>query len=297
MRTLKDALNQRVLLTDGSITRELKIPELDLDADRDFFGAVDCPEVLNLTRHDRIADVHRAFLKAGADIIRTNSLRANPLTLRAYGLEEEAFIINFKAAEAAVEAVDSTPGSGRRRFVLGVLRDDGWNLPPGEVEAAVAIQAEGLIAGGADGVLLDVLPGTGRIQAMLEGAMKARAALDSQVSILLQRVEGGPRFGPQTIGSADGIVRFRPGDARRDAWLDSVLRDGAVNLIGGGSLPEHTAALDRMLRDRAEDNFRPVLGWVRDSHPVDDVQPASSWVRFPDAEDAIPAAAPALQNA
>jgi len=285
MRTLKDALNQRVLLTDGSITRELKIPELGLDADRDFFGAVDCPEVLNLTRHDWIADVHRAFLDAGADIIRTNSLRANPLTLRAYGLEDEAFMINFKAAEAAVSAVDGTPGQGRRRFVLGVLRDDGWNLPPGEVEDAVAVQAEGLIAGGADGLLLDVLPGIGRIQAMLEGAIKARAKLDSQVSILLQQVEGGPRFGPRTIESTDGIVRFRPGDTRKDAWLDTVLHDGAVNLIGGGSLPEHTAKLDRMLRDRAEDGYRPVLGWVRDSHAVDEVHPVSSWSRFPDSTE------------
>lgn len=284
MRTINDALTNRVLLTDGSITRELKLPELDLDADRDFFGAGECPEVLNLTRYDKIMAVHSAFLKAGADIVRTNSLRANPLTLKAYGLDEEAFIINFKAAEAATEAVDSVPGQGRRRFVMGVLRDDGWDVPPGEVEAAVAIQAEGLIAGGADGLLLDVLPGVGRIQAMLEGARKARAKLKSHVAILLQRVDGGPRFGPRSLEAADGIVQFRPGDARRAAWLDAALRDGTVNLIGGGSLPEHTAALDAMLRERAEDGFRPVMGWVRDEHVVDEIEPVSSWTRFPEAE-------------
>ncbi|MDF1748915.1 MAG: homocysteine S-methyltransferase family protein [Alphaproteobacteria bacterium] len=282
MRTITEALNHHVLLTDGSITRELKIPELDLDAERDFFGAVECSEVLNLTRYSKVVDVHKAFLRAGADIVRTNSLRANPLTLRAYGLEEEAFLINFKAAEAAAEAVDSVPGEGRRRFVMGVVRDDGWDISPGEVEAAACIQVEGLIAGGADGILLDVLPGVGRIQAMLEGASKAREKLNSRIAILLQRIEGGPRFGPRTVDSADGIVQFRPGDARRAAWLDSALRDGTVNLIGGGSLPQHTAALDTLLRDRAEDGFRPVLGWVRDERVVDDLEPVSSWARFPD---------------
>lgn len=284
MRTITDALTHRVLLTDGSITRELKLPELNLDADRDFFGAGECPEVLNLTRYDKIVTVHKAFLKAGADIVRTNSLRANPLTLAAYGMEEEAFIINFKAAEAATEAVDSVPGEGRRRFVLGVIRDDGWDLSPGQIEAAVATQAEGLIAGGADGLLLDVLPGVGRIQAMLQGAEKAREKLRSHAAILLQRIEGGPRFGPRSVDAADGIVQFRPGDARRAAWLDSALRDGTVNLIGGGSLPEHTAKLDAMLRERAEDGFRPVLGWVRDEHVVDEIAPVSSWTRFPEQE-------------
>jgi hypothetical protein len=273
MRTITEALTHHVMLTDGSITRELKLPELDLDAERDFFGAAECPEVLNLTRYSKVVDVHKAFLKAGADIVRTNSLRANPLTLRAYGLEDEAFMINFKAAEAAAEAVDSVPGEGRRRFVMGV-------------EAAASIQVEGLIAGGADGILLDVLPGVGRIQAMLEGANKAREKLNSRIAILLQRIEGGPRFGPRTVDSADGIVQFRPGDARRAAWLDSALRDGTVNLIGGGSLPQHTAALDTLLRDRAEDGFRPVLGWVRDERVVDDLEPVSSWTRFPDPVEA-----------
>ena len=282
MRTITEALTHRVLLTDGSISRELKLPEMNLDAARDFFGATDCAEALNLTRYDKIVAVHKAFLQAGADIVRTNSLRANPLTLRDHGLEDEAFIINFKAAEAAAEAVDSVPGRGRRRFVLGTIRDDGWDAAPGEVEAAVSIQAEGLIAGGVDGIVLDVLPGVGRIQAMLEGARKARAKLDSRVAILLQRIEGGPRFGPRTIELADGIVQYRPGDARRAAWLDSALRDGTVNLIGGGSLPEHTAALNRMLRDRAEDGYRPVLGWIRDESEVDQIEPASSWVSFPE---------------
>jgi hypothetical protein len=286
MRTITEALTHHVMLTDGSITRELKLPELDLDAERDFFGAAECPEVLNLTRYSKVVDVHKAFLKAGADIVRTNSLRANPLTLRAYGLEDEAFMINFKAAEAAAEAVDSVPGEGRRRFVMGVVRDDGWDIPPGDVEAAASIQVEGLIAGGADGILLDVLPGVGRIQAMLEGANKAREKLNSRIAILLQRIEGGPRFGPRTVDSADGIVQFRPGDARRAAWLDSALRDGTVNLIGGGSLPQHTAALDTLLRDRAEDGFRPVLGWVRDERVVDDLEPVSSWTRFPDPVEA-----------
>lgn len=276
MRTITENLAHRVLLADGSITRELTLQDHNLDAERDFFGAPGRPEILNLTRYHTVVDIHTAFLKAGADVVRTNSLRATPLTLRAYGLEDEAFMINYKAAEAAAEAVDRVPGEGRRRYVLGVVRDDGWDVAPGEVDDAVAIQAEGLIAGGVDAILLDVLPGVGRIQAMLEGARKAREKLGSRVSILLQRTDGGPRFGPHSINNADGVVQYRPGEVRKTGWLDHLLQDGSVNLVGGGSVPGDTATLDRMLRGRAEDGFRPVLGWVKDAHELDRVEPVSS---------------------
>jgi len=279
MRTIRESLVHRINLADGSVARSLR--GADVDPTRDFFGQKDLYEALNLSRLDLVRSAHKAFLEAGADIIRTNTLRANPLSLAAHGMAEEAFILNYQAAQAAAEAVDSVPGRGRRRYVLGLVRDDGWDESPGAVEAAVDAQVQGLIAGGVDGVLLDVLPGVGRIQAMLSGARRARAALNSETAIFLQSIETGPHFGPRTLDASDGVVRYRPGEAKKSAWLDAAVADGRVNLIGGGATPADTKIIDRMLRERAEDNFRPVLGWLRDNAPIDDFQPASSWTRFP----------------
>ena len=286
MRTIRDTLTHRVTLTDGSVARSLR--GAAIDPARDFFGQQDLFEALNLTRIDLVRASHAAFLEAGADVIRTNTLRANPLSLAAHGMAEEAFIMNFNGAQAAAEAVDSVPGRGRRRFVLGVVRDDGWDVGPADVEAAVDTQVQGLIAGGADGILLDAMPGLGRIQAMLSGARRARAALDCETAIFLQQTETGPGFGQRTLASCDGVVRYRSGDASRTAWIDAAIADGRVNLIGGGATPDQTARIDAALRQRAEDNFRPVLKWLRDQTQVDDFEPASSWASFP--EEELPAA-------
>ncbi|MEX0759210.1 MAG: homocysteine S-methyltransferase family protein, partial [Tistlia sp.] len=146
MRTLIEAIDQRVLLTDGSLARQLRGAQLNVA--RDLNGVEDCLELLNLTRAQLVRESHRAYLRAGADVIRTNSLQASPLSLARWDLADQAFYLNYAAAELACEAVDSVPGRGRRRFVLGVVRDQGWDAAPAELEAAVAVQVEGLLAGG-----------------------------------------------------------------------------------------------------------------------------------------------------
>ena len=156
MRTAREALSRRVLLCDGPVTR--LAGSAGLDAERDFFGVPGLFPVLNVTRPSLILNACRRYLEAGADVLRTNSLGASPLSLAAHGMADEAFIFNYKAAALAAEAVDAVPGNGRRRFVLGIIRDDGWNAPPPEIEQAVDIQAQGLLAGGADALMLDCLP-------------------------------------------------------------------------------------------------------------------------------------------
>lgn len=280
MRTVKEALSQRVLLADGSVTRLLGAANLDMK--RDFFGAEKVFPVLNVTRADLVKEVHQAYLLAGADILRTNSLEASPLSLAQHGLQDEAFIFNFKAAENAVNAVDSIPGQGRRRFVLGVIRDDGWNATPAEVEQAVDIQAQGLLSGGVDALILDCLPGIGRIQPVLTGARRARAALNSDAPIYLQQGAKGTDFSEHVRKQTDGVLRYRPGDADRQDAIRRWVEEGSVNLIGGGDTPGATARLDNVLRALAEDGLRPVQDWVRASQPVDDFEPASSWSHFPE---------------
>lgn len=273
MRTLLEALDRRVLLSDGSAARQLRAHDLDLR--RDLYGAEDCVDVLNLTRSRLVRDVHVAYLEAGADVIRTNTLEASPLTLQRHGLAEDAFCINYSAAQIACEAVDSVPGRGRRRFVLGVVRDQGWDVNPAMVEDAVLVQVEGLFAGGADGVALDIVPGTGRSRMFLRGARRAKERLRASAPVFLQRVAGTVEFSDRMRTLADGIIRFRHGQAGRADWLDAEVLAQGVNLVGGGDRPEDTAALNQMLRARAEDGLRPFAPWQATA-PLEETQPASS---------------------
>ncbi|RED52269.1 homocysteine S-methyltransferase family protein [Aestuariispira insulae] len=284
MRTVKEALNQRVLLADGSVSRLLD--NADTDMKRDFYGMDKVLSVLNVTRPDLVREAHLAYLLAGADVVRTNSLTASPLTLKQYGLQDEAFVLNHLAAENAAKAVDSVPGEGRRRFVLGVIRDDGWNATPAEIEAAVDVQVQGLLSGGADAIVLDCLAGIGRIQPVLTAARRARASVNSEAPIYLQEGREVTDFSRHVQEQADGIIRYRPGDPAKGKQLAEWIREEACNLIGGGDLPGKTQQLDSVLRDLAEDGLRPVQSWVREEGPVDRFEPASSWSHFPDGHEA-----------
>ena len=286
MRTLREALDNRVLLSDGSAQRQLRAHDLNLV--RDLYGAEACIDVLSLTRAPLVRDVHIAYLEAGADVIRTNTLEASPLTLQAHGLAEDAFCINYSAAQIACEAVDSVPGRGRRRFVLGMVRDQGWDVLPALIEEAVSVQVEGQIAGGVDGVALDIVPGTGRSRMFLRGAQRAKERLHSQAPIFLQRVAGTTEFSDRIGALADGIIRFRSGQVGqtgRPNRLDTEVLAQGVNLVGGGDRPEDTAALDRLLRARAEDGLRPLAPWQA-AKMTDAVQPASSTL-YPAPERAV----------
>ena len=273
MRSLIEALEQRVLLTDGAAARRLRAEDLNLK--RDLFGAEDLLAVLNLTRPGLVRRTHEAYLEAGADVIRTNTLGASPLSLAERGFAEEAFYLNHAAAEIAAAAVDNLPGKGRRRFVLGVVRDDGWDVAPAEIEAAVAVQVEGLLSGGVDGITLDILPGAGRTPVFLRGARRAKESLGARAPIFLQRGPAGPDFSDLAKGRADGVIRYRHGPVERERLLAHAIEAEGVNLVGGGDLPADTARLDGQLRHLAEDGFRPFLPETRPPVLDDAVVPSS----------------------
>ncbi|MHA1154003.1 MAG: homocysteine S-methyltransferase family protein [Alphaproteobacteria bacterium] len=280
MRTLSEALDRRVLLCDGSLARQLRAH--DLDEARDFLGVPDGIEALSLTRARLLRDLHIAYLEAGADVVRTNTLAASPLSLRRFDLGESAFCINYSAAEIACEAVDFLPGQGRRRFVLGVVRDQGWDEAPKAIEDAVSVQVEGLLAGGADGIALDMLAGTGRARVFLMGAQRAKERLGARAPVFLQRSPGGAEFSQAMQALADGVIDYRNGHAGRSGWLDAAIQEDWINLLGGGDTPADTARLDAALRAQAEDGLRPVTAWRR--NPTrDETEPASSTL-YPEME-------------
>ena len=78
-----------------------------IDLQRDLWGHRERLELLCLSRPEWVRGLHEAYLRAGADIIRTHTLEASPLSLAAAGLEQEAFYLNHVAAQLACEAVDA----------------------------------------------------------------------------------------------------------------------------------------------------------------------------------------------
>ena len=190
---LKAALARRILVVDGAMGTQIQARNLGPD---DFGGAdyEGCNEYLNLTRPEVIADIHRAYLDAGADIIETNTFGATAVVLGEYDLAEHARRINRAAAAIARRAAaDYTAADAAKpRFVAGAMGPTTrtisvtGGLTFDELAADYHQQAAGLIEGGADVLLLETSQDTINIKAGLEGIDRAQAELGSAVPVAVQ---------------------------------------------------------------------------------------------------------------
>ena len=184
-----DYLADRVVLCDGAMGTQVLGRNLDLE--RDFLGLENCPEIICESRPDLVREIHRGYLAAGCDAIETNSFGGSPITLGEFGLAERAFALNRLAAELAREAVAEFVPDGRSRFVLGSV-GPGTRLPSlGHIayqplEDALTTQCAGLIAGGADAILIETCQDPLQIKAAVNGAKRARADAGKDTPILVQ---------------------------------------------------------------------------------------------------------------
>jgi len=178
MSRFLEALSRQVLLCDGAMGS--RIQALDLEVDKDYWGNENCSEILNLSRPDVVLDVHKGYFAAGADIVETNSFGGSSVTLGEFDLADQAFELNKRAAELAREAAECFKGDGRERFVAGSI-GPGTKLPSlghldyDSIEAAIAVQCDGLIAGGVDTLLIETCQDPLQIKAAVNAAKAARA--------------------------------------------------------------------------------------------------------------------------
>jgi methionine synthase I (cobalamin-dependent)/5,10-methylenetetrahydrofolate reductase len=168
-----------------------------------------CYDELNVRAPDLVRDVHRAYVKAGAEVLETNSFGANRLKLAQFGLQAQTRELNKRAAELAREAADE----GREVLVAGAVGPLGVRLEPygsTSVEEAQAIfreQMEGLKAGGADLFILETFSDLHEIgQAIL-----AARAVDPAMPIVAQMtigVDGHTPYGATPEDVARALDRF-----------------------------------------------------------------------------------------
>ena len=178
---LEEALHDRLLVLDGATGTAMQ----SLDLGPDDFGGPDlegCNENLCATRPDVVEGVHELYLQAGADIVETNSFGSTPLVLAEYGLQDQAFELNRLSAEIGRRACASFESPGRPRFVCGSI---GPTTKAISVTGGVTfetlcehfrVQAAGLMAGGADYLLLETCQDTRNVKAGLLGIEAAFAA-------------------------------------------------------------------------------------------------------------------------
>jgi methionine synthase I (cobalamin-dependent)/5,10-methylenetetrahydrofolate reductase len=123
-----------------------------------------CYDELNLTQADLILGIHREYVKAGADILETNTYGANRVKLKAYGLEDRLKDINLTGVRLAREA------AADRAFVAGAMGPLGIRIEPygktsiTEAQALFCEQAEALLEGGVDLFVLETFSDLAEIQ-------------------------------------------------------------------------------------------------------------------------------------
>jgi len=128
-----------------------------------------CYDELNLRQPDIIREIHREYVRAGAEVIETNTFGANPVKLAHHGLADDTETINEAAARLAREA------AGDRACVVGAIGPLGIRIEPfgetsaAEAQAAFARQAAGLLAGGVDGFLLETFSDVEELRAAVHG--------------------------------------------------------------------------------------------------------------------------------
>ncbi|MBI1868344.1 MAG: methionine synthase [Methylocystis sp.] len=175
---LERLARRRILVLDGAMgtmIQQHKFEEKDFRGDRfkehprDLRGDND---LLVLTQPEAIRDIHLAYLEAGADIIGTNTFSSTTIAQADYGLSHLAFELNREGAKLARQAADSVEKQGGgRRFVAGAIGPTNRTASispdvanPGyravsfdELRAAYREAALGLIAGGADILLVETI--------------------------------------------------------------------------------------------------------------------------------------------
>jgi homocysteine S-methyltransferase len=218
-----DALDQRVLVCDGAMGTMLYAKGIFLN--RSF-------DELNLTQPDLVAEVHQAYVRAGADIVETNTFGANRIKLGAFGLAERVHAINVQGARIARHA------AREQAYVAGAIGPLGIRIEPwgktgvDEAEEYFRDQARALLEGGVDLFILETFRDLNEMAAALR-AVRGLCRLPVVAQMTTEEdgnsLDGTPpeKFGPalEAIG-ADAIgVNCSVGPA---AMLDTVERIARV---------------------------------------------------------------------
>jgi 5-methyltetrahydrofolate--homocysteine methyltransferase len=173
-------------------------------------------DVLNLTRPDVIAEIHEKYLKAGADIIETNTFNATSVSQADYGMQAHVREMNLAGARLARKLADSYSTPDKPRFVAGSVgptnktcsmspdvNDPAFrSLTFTDLQQAYTEQMTALIEGGVDVLLIETIFDTLNAKAAIFAAEKAMKAMGKKVPLMLSVTVsdvGGRTLSGQTL--------------------------------------------------------------------------------------------------
>ncbi len=189
-QALLDALASRVVIADGAMGTMLQ--RHDLQIETDFAGLEGCNEILNVTRPDVVAAIHDAYFAVGVDAVETNTFGANWSNLSDYGIDDRIHELAESGARIARERAEAAEAAdGRMRWVLGSM-GPGTKLPSlghttyAHLKETFALQAEGLIDGGADAFLVETSQDLLQTKAAINGCKQAIVARGIRLPIFVE---------------------------------------------------------------------------------------------------------------
>ena len=200
--SIREELKKRILVIDGAMgtmIQRYQLKEEDFRGERFKDHPCDVQgnnDLLNLTRPDIIKAIHAEYLKAGADIIETNTFSTQRISLADYQMEHLAYELSFEGARLAREAADEFAAAepGKPRFVAGAIgptnrtaslspnvNDPGYRAVTfDDLVEAYYDQVRGLVDGGADVLLVETIFDTLNAKAALFAIKKYEDELNSK---------------------------------------------------------------------------------------------------------------------
>src|ERR1700756_2948017 len=178
----------RVVIYDGAMGTNIQFRNPSVD---DFWGKEGCNEILVLSRPDIIEDIHASFLQVGCDVVETDTFGATRVVLAEYDLQDKVAEINRAAAKIARDMAQQFSTKDRPRFVAGSIGPT-TKLPSlghikfDDMAAAYAEQAEALIVGGVDVLLVETCQDLLQAKAALVGAFDALKKAGKRLPVTVQ---------------------------------------------------------------------------------------------------------------
>ena len=188
--TFLDEIKNHILLFDGAMGTEIqkiKPKAEDFPNNKDGFN-----DGLVLSKPEWIKNIHRSYLEAGSDCIETNTFGSNQIKLQEYGFGEQTVSINKSAAELARSVIKEF-GNGEK-FIVGSMGPTGYlpssndpdlgNVPLNTIIEAFELQAQGLIQGGIDVLLIETSQDILEVKLAITGSFNAMEKIGKKVPII-----------------------------------------------------------------------------------------------------------------
>ena len=207
MKHIKEILKKRILVLDGAMGTMLqryKFTEEDFRGER--FKDWDYPlqgnnDLLSLTQPEAIAEVHRKYFAAGADIVETNTFSSTTIAMADYHMEELVYELNYESARIAKKVATefTAKESHKPRFVVGSIgptnktasmspdvNDPGYRAVSfDELRIAYKQQVEALLNGGADILMVETIFDTLNAKAALFAIEEVKEERNIDVPIMV----------------------------------------------------------------------------------------------------------------